>query len=145
MTTYNTGYPYSNMVAVPPVMEKPVELSGRVRIAYGKVTCSAVQEASGSIINITKLPLGARVLGLLTKFGDMSDGSATLTLKAGTTAISAAKAVGSAQAAYAWDYTGVGVDVSTEAMRVISGTVGTAALNGTAGVLFECQILYAID
>lgn len=144
MTTYNTGYPYSNGVAVPPVMDKPVELGGRVRVAYGKITCSAVQEASGSIINITKLPLGARVLAVLAKWGDMGT-SNTITLKAGTTAISAALATSTAQAAYAFDYTGVGVDIDTEAKRTINGVVGTGALDGTVGNKFECQILYAID
>ena len=144
MTTYNTGYPYSNHVAVPPVADKPVELGGRVRVAYGYIACSAVQEASGSVINITKLPLGARILAVLAKWADMGTAN-TITLKAGTTAISAALVTSTAQTAYAFDYTGVGVDVAAEATRIISGTVGTGALDGTVANKFECMILYAID
>ena len=141
MTTYNTGYPYSNMVAVPPVLDTLVELAGRLRFAYGKILCSAVQEASGSIINITKLPLGAKIFALLAMWGDMG-GSNTITLKKGTTAISAAFATSTARTAYAFDYTGSGLTIDTEAERIISGTVGTGALDGTVANKFECMILY---
>lgn len=144
MTTYNTGYPYSNLVAVPPVANKPVELGGRTRMAYGYIACSTVQEANGSIINITKLPLGALVLAVLLKWGDMG-GSNTITLKAGTTALSAAKTTSTAQSAYAFDYTGVGVSIDTAAKQIINGVVGTGALDGTAAVKYEAIILYAID
>ena len=146
MTTFNTGYPYSNLVAVPPVMDKPVELGGRVRVAYGKVTIPAASvPGTGDIVNITKLPLGAKILSLQAKWEDLNSGSDTLTLKAGTTAISAALNVGTAQSAYAFDYTGVGVDIDTEAKRLISATLGGAALNGTAGNKFEFLLTYALD
>jgi len=145
MTAYNTGYPYSNMVAVPPVAEKPVELGGRVRIAYGYIACSAVQEVAGSVINVTKLPLGAKIIALLVKWADMSSDAATITLKKGTTAISAALAVATAQAAYAFDYTGSGLTIDTEAERIISGTTATGTLNGTAGGKTEVMILYVLD
>jgi hypothetical protein len=146
MTTYNTGYPYSNMVAVPPIAEKPVELGGRVRLAYGYVLATAAATpAAASIINMTNLPLGARIVALLAKWADMSSDAATLTMKAGTTAISAAFAIATARSAYAFDYTGCGVDIDTEAKRVISGTTATGTLNETAGNKFEYMILYAID
>ena len=146
MTTYNTGYPYSSMVAEPPVAIAPAELGGRVRMAYGKILATAAATpAAGSVINITKLPLGAKILAVLAKWEDMSSDAATITLKAGTTAISAALAAATARTAYAFDYTGVNVDITTEALRQISGTTGTGTLNETLGNKFECIILYVID
>jgi hypothetical protein len=146
MTTYNTGYPYSNLVAVPPVACKPIELGGRVRFAYGKILATAAATpAAGSIINVTKLPLGAIIIALLAKWEDMSSDAVTITLKKGTTAISAATAAATAQTAYAFDYTGSGLTIDTEAERIISGTTGTGTLNGTLGNKFECIVLYVID
>jgi hypothetical protein len=146
MTTYNTGYPISNDVAVPPVMTAPQEKGGRVRIAYGYILATAAATpAAGSVINITKLPLGAKILVVLTKWQDMSSDAATITLKAGATAISAALAVATARAAYAFDYTGVNVDVTTEALRQISGTTATGTLNETAGNKFSVIIWYVLD
>jgi len=142
--TYNTGYPLIEGLASPPRMVAPAILAGRVRVAYGYIACSAVQEASGSIINITKLPLGATILGVLLKWGDMGT-SNTITLKKGTTAISAVKTTSTAQAAYAIDYAGSGLSIDTEAERLINGVVGTGALDGTAGLKYECIILYVLD
>ena len=148
MVTYNTGYPYSNAVAVPPVMDKPVELGGRLRVAYCKVAATAATPpTTGDVINVTKLPLGARIMGVMKMWADMNNDDETLQLRAGATAIGAADDVGTAQAAFAWDYTGVGVDIDTEAKRTINLLCGGTAdpLDGTAGGLWEAYIFYSLD
>jgi hypothetical protein len=146
MTTYNTGYPYSNLVAVPPVACKPYEIGARVRMAYGKIVIPASSvPGTGSVINVTKLPLDSFIIAVLAKWEDLNDSTHSLQLFKGTDAISADNDVGTAQAAYAFDYTGSGQTVDTEAERIISATITGAALNGTAGNKFECIILYAHD
>lgn len=146
MTTYNTGYPYSNLVATPPVANKPYELGARVRMAYGYILADVgAVYAATNIINITKLPLGAFIIAVLAKWADMSSDGSTLTLYKGTDAISAALDVTSAQSAYAYDYTGSGQLVETEAERIISATLGTGTLDSAITAKFECVILYAHD
>ncbi len=146
MTTYNTGYPQANDVAVPPVANKPTEVGGRVRHFYGKVAIPASSVPGDTdVVNVGKLPLGAKILGKKFKWEDMNDGAHTFTVKAGATAISAALNVGTAQAAYAPDYTGDGTDITTEALRQISVTLGGAAMNGAAANKFEMLLEYVID
>jgi hypothetical protein len=142
MTTYNTGYPQSNAVAVPPVMNKQSELGGRVRVAYGKVTIPASSvPGTTDVVNITKVPAGCRLLGLMAKWQDLNDSTHTFTVRAGTTAISAALDVGTAQTAYAWDYTGVGVEPAAGS-ETINVVLGGAAMNGTAANKFEMILFY---
>lgn len=146
MTTYNTGFPQANDVAIPPVANKPTEFGGRVRIMYGKIVIPASSvPGTTDLVNIGKLPIGAKIIGKKFKWGDMNDSTHTFTIKAGTTAISAALNVGTAQAAYAPDYTGDGTEVTSEALRQISATLGGAAMNGTAANKFEMLLEYVID
>lgn len=145
MATYETGYPNSNGLAVPPVMSKPVELSGRLRVAYGYVLAVAgAAPGDADVVNLNVLPVGARILAVLLKWGTMNDGTDTLQLRVGTTAISAAKDGGTPQTAFAFDYTGVGHDVvaGEENLNVLlSGN----ALDGAITEKFEAYVLYALD
>jgi len=146
--TYNTGYPLSEGIADPPRMVAPVILSGRVRVAYAYVLATAATPpTTGDVVNVTTLPLGATILGVMKKWADMNNDDETLQLRAGTTAIGAADDVGTAQTAYAIDYTGCGVKITTEAMRTINVLLGGTAdaLDGTAGNKWEAIILYSLD
>jgi len=147
MTTYNTGYPYSQGIASPPVMVPPVELGGRVRVAYFKHTPPAVATAGDTdVVNLGTLPLGALILASFSKFGDLNDGSHTAQPRIGTTAIGAADDVGTAQTAYVIDYTGTGQKVDSAAKQTVNIVLSGAAFNQATGAeIYELIVLYAID
>ena len=147
MTTYNTGYPLSEVLSKPPVMVPPYYKGGRIRVAYFKHTPPAVATAGdGDVVNLGSLPQGSMVIAVLQKWGDLNDGAHTAQLRAGTTALSAANNVGTAQAAYAFDYTGVGVLIDTAAEETVNLLLSGAAFNEASGSeTYEAIVLYAQD
>jgi len=74
-TTYTTQ---ANKINEPQTygFANPSEIGGSEKIAFFSKTCAS--EAISDVIRLTKLPAGARVLGIVWTSEDLSSGSATL-------------------------------------------------------------------
>ena len=62
MATVNSTQ-YANTASVPPTLNKPNELGGRVRVAYFSYVVGTAGLGNGDIVNLTLLPTGSRVIG----------------------------------------------------------------------------------
>jgi len=148
-TTNSTEY--TNVVATPNVFNKTQVEHGRVRVRRGTYTFAS--QASGDIINLFKLPAGARVLYFVAgmtathgasatvKIGDSADDDkyrAAATLTAAATILPTTAAWGATDSAAV-----VGADTPYTSETLIFLTVGTAALPSSGRAMLDCY--YVMD
>lgn len=148
-TTNSTEY--ANVVATPPVLNKTQVEHGRLRTK--RATYTFASQASGDIINLFKLPAGARVLWFVAgmtathggsakvKIGDSADDDkyrAEATLTAAETILPTTAAWGATDSAAV-----VGADAPYTSETLIFLTIGTAALPSSGRAKLEC--IYVMD
>lgn len=122
----------------------PTDWAGRVRIATGSYTPAAADEA-GTVINLAKLPAGARVLPSSKLYFEAGQ-DATLTVKVGDSGDDdrylAAVAVGATASTVALSANALN-NTLLDAEQFITLTTGVKAL--TAGKVISFEIYYVID
>ena len=107
---------------------KPSEFGGRMRVVHGEIVPASVY-AAGSVIELARLPKGARLLPLsMLHFEAGQD--ATMTVKVGD----------SAGSTYVGDNAG---DYVLPDEDVITLTTGTAALTANKKIYFH--LIYVVD
>ena len=123
---------------------KPVDFGGRVRLVHGSITPSAAW-AAGTVIELARLPKGARLLPLSQIHFEAGQG-ATMTVKVGDSADDdryfAAAAPGASAASINLAANALG-DYTLPAEDVISLTTGTAALTANKAIAFD--LYYVVD
>lgn len=122
----------------------PASFGGRVRIATGTYTGTGT-DAAGTVIQLVRLPAGARVLPSSKLYLEAGQGAAT-TLKVGDEANDAryfaAAAVGASASVKALD-ANAQADYVLEKEMFLTATVGAAAL--TAGKKITFEVFYVLD
>ena len=131
-------------------VNKPSEERGRIRSNWFQHTCES--EGIGENISLTKLPAGARVVGIKWASDDLSSGSATLAIgdSADTDRLVSSVAVGAGAIGHSHlvlrtpttETPDIGFGYTYSADTWIIATVATAALN--TGKLWG-QIEYVCD
>lgn len=123
---------------------KPSEFGGRVRVVHGSITPDSAY-ASGSVIELARLPKGARLLPISQLHFEAGQG-ATMTVKVGDSADDdryfAAAAPGANAASISLAANALG-DYTLPEEDVIKVTTGTAAL--TSGKKIAFDLYYVID
>ena len=151
-TVYSTQR--TNALANPVVNSKTNEIGGRVRIAHGVYEASSL--ASGDVIEMFKLPNGARIISgkichdAMGSSTTLSVGHAAYVNSAGTTVAAdadefkTAAASTSAQCADIAHFLGRGSGIEIDANE--DGYIVTATMGGAAGTgTIEVTMLYALD
>ena len=151
-TVYSTQR--TNALANPVVNSKTNEIGGRVRIAHGVYEASSL--ASGDVIEMFKLPNGARIISgslahdALGSSTTLSVGHAAYTDSSGTAVAADAdefKAAAASTSAQKVDIAatlalGSGIEIdANEDGYIVPATMGGAAGTGT----IEVTMLYALD
>lgn len=123
---------------------KPSAFGGRVRVAHGYITPSSAW-AAGTVIELARLPKGARVLPISQLHFEAGQG-ATMTVKVGDSADDdrylAAVAPGASATSIALTGNRIG-DYVLPAEDVIKVTTGTAALTANKKIAFD--LYYVVD
>ena len=122
---------------------KPSEFGGRMRVVHGEIVPASVY-AAGSVIELARLPKGARLLPLsMLHFEAGQD--ATMTVKVGDSAdddryLAAVAPGANAGSTYVGDNAG---DYVLPDEDVITLTTGTAALTANKKIYFH--LIYVVD
>ena len=123
---------------------KPSEFGGRVRVVHGSITPASAY-AAGSVIELARLPKGARLLPISQLHFEAGQG-ATMTVKVGDSADDdrylAAVAPGANATSVALVGNRIG-DYVLPAEDVITITTGTAALTSGKKICFD--LFYVVD
>lgn len=151
-TVYSTQR--TNALANPVVNSKTNEIGGRVRIAHGVFEASSL--ASGDVIEMFKLPNGARIISgklchdAMGSSTTLAVGHAAYVNSAGTTVAAdadefkTAAASTSAQCVDIANFLGRGSGIEIDANE--DGYIVTATMGGAAGTgTIEVTMLYALD
>jgi len=123
---------------------KPSEFGGRVRVVHGSIVPASAY-AAGSVIELARLPKGARLLPISQLHFEAGQG-ATMTVKVGDSADDdrylAAVAPGTSECSVALTGNRLG-DYVLPAEDVITITTGTAALTANKKIYFD--LFYVVD
>lgn len=82
MVTYDSDQ-FANWNSIPQVLVDPTQHGGRVRVAYFSYTVPTGNIAISSIVQLTKLPKGARILGGRVMTEAMSSAGADASIQIG--------------------------------------------------------------
>lgn len=128
----------------------PNELHGRLRVGYFQHTCES--ETASSVIRLTRVPAGARIVGLIWASEDLSAGAATLDIgdSSDVDRLIAGLDVGTAALGYSLralrspstETPDVGIGYAYSSETWIQATVNTASLNTGK---FWGFLLYVVD
>lgn len=123
---------------------KPSELGGRVRVVHGHIIPDSAY-ASGSVIELARLPKGARLLPISQLHFEAGQG-ATMTVKVGDSADDDRYLAATAPGANATSVALTGNRIADYVLPeedVISITTGTAALTSGKKIYFD--LYYVVD